>query len=334
MSLPDAASDSSERAARTGAGSGFRSADLLQGADSSLAVLRDEARGTTFQLQGGCDRDLPAVGLSGNSRSGRTLEKTKLCRFFQRGDCERGEACSYAHGRQQIRPQPDLYRTQLCHDFLGTGFCRFGEACRYAHRMDDMRPVDKLKPLKLPPRRRRGRERGAARSNATCTEQDAGGGVDMGAGDGASEASFTPPPLAPAAQGPAEAMSDADHGIAIPRASGSEPQMTSNDSGSSSLMGSTALPALGWHHDILVASDALGVSCYTFFCSELDEASAAGGMSGCDEVDRSGARIAAVARNTFIDLIGVTHGVMHCEGGVRRTASAPPGLRGQSSTRG
>ncbi|EER14127.1 hypothetical protein Pmar_PMAR022918, partial [Perkinsus marinus ATCC 50983] len=33
-----------------------------------------------------------------------TFYKTRLCPLFQSGSCPRGQACSYAHGPQELRP--------------------------------------------------------------------------------------------------------------------------------------------------------------------------------------------------------------------------------------
>eukprot|EP00445_Apocalathium_hangoei_P036894 CAMPEP_0203952910 /NCGR_PEP_ID=MMETSP0359-20131031/86422_1 /ASSEMBLY_ACC=CAM_ASM_000338 /TAXON_ID=268821 /ORGANISM="Scrippsiella Hangoei, Strain SHTV-5" /LENGTH=275 /DNA_ID=CAMNT_0050886043 /DNA_START=129 /DNA_END=956 /DNA_ORIENTATION=- len=61
------------------------------------------------------------------------LGKTKFCKYFVKGACARGDACTYAHGKRELRPKPILYRTGLCLDFLNNGNCQYGEKCRYAH---------------------------------------------------------------------------------------------------------------------------------------------------------------------------------------------------------
>jgi len=65
------------------------------------------------------------------------LEKTKLCKFFAKRRCSRGSACSFAHGEAELLPQVDLYKTQLCTDFMG-GMC-WREACRFAHGEHELR---------------------------------------------------------------------------------------------------------------------------------------------------------------------------------------------------
>lgn len=98
------------------------------------------------------------------------LDKTRLCKFFRKGQCTRGEACTFAHGRRQLRPQPNLYRTQPCIDFLKTGGCSFGDGCRYAHHLEEVRPV-RFMVLPGPPEPAgRGRGAGPARRGGAPAE--------------------------------------------------------------------------------------------------------------------------------------------------------------------
>eukprot|EP00443_Scrippsiella_acuminata_P019102 CAMPEP_0115244536 /NCGR_PEP_ID=MMETSP0270-20121206/40035_1 /TAXON_ID=71861 /ORGANISM="Scrippsiella trochoidea, Strain CCMP3099" /LENGTH=77 /DNA_ID=CAMNT_0002659669 /DNA_START=298 /DNA_END=528 /DNA_ORIENTATION=+ len=69
------------------------------------------------------------------------LSKTKICKYYVKGRCKRGEACSYAHGKEQLLARPDLYRTQLCIDYTVAGACQAGDTCRFAHGAEDIRPV-------------------------------------------------------------------------------------------------------------------------------------------------------------------------------------------------
>jgi len=66
------------------------------------------------------------------------LVKTRLCKFFARGECSRGDACSFAHGRRQLRAQPDFWRSQQCFDFVKHGTCAYGMDCRYAHSVEEL----------------------------------------------------------------------------------------------------------------------------------------------------------------------------------------------------
>lgn len=66
--------------------------------------------------------------------------KTELCRFHAEGKCVKGEACSFAHGQDELRTKPDLTKTTLCvrwqKDFCGRN------DCPYAHGPDDLRHQD------------------------------------------------------------------------------------------------------------------------------------------------------------------------------------------------
>lgn len=70
-----------------------------------------------------------------------SLKKTKLCAFFVRGACERGNRCGFAHGRDQLQDAPDLYKTTLCDRYMTKGFCKKGKDCSHAHGLQELRSV-------------------------------------------------------------------------------------------------------------------------------------------------------------------------------------------------
>jgi len=67
------------------------------------------------------------------------FDKTRLCKFYAKGKCKRGQACTFAHGDREVQQQPDFFRTQLCADFLRSGGCKSGSACSYAHSPQELR---------------------------------------------------------------------------------------------------------------------------------------------------------------------------------------------------
>mmetsp|Transcript_65043 Transcript_65043/g.190281 ORF Transcript_65043/g.190281 Transcript_65043/m.190281 type:complete len:353 (+) Transcript_65043:64-1122(+) len=67
------------------------------------------------------------------------FHKTKMCKFFVMGGCQRGTYCSYAHSDRELSSRPDLYRTELCHRFKNSGRCRNGDACSFAHSRQQLR---------------------------------------------------------------------------------------------------------------------------------------------------------------------------------------------------
>jgi len=74
-------------------------------------------------------------------RVGHLLLKTRWCKFFFEGKCQRGRSCTFAHSASELHAQPDLYRSQLCVEFGETGKCRYGAACRFAHGEAQLRDV-------------------------------------------------------------------------------------------------------------------------------------------------------------------------------------------------
>jgi len=79
--------------------------------------------------------------------------KTTMCKFFLAGSCERGAACNFAHGENELRQVPDLRLTQLCPSLAATGVCRDSD-CKYAHSSAELRkfPGSGVEVLKLPQR--------------------------------------------------------------------------------------------------------------------------------------------------------------------------------------
>lgn len=67
-------------------------------------------------------------------------KQTRLCRFFAIGACTRGTACSFAHGQDKLREQPDFSKTRLCANFIEIGSCAEGSECKFAHSKDELRP--------------------------------------------------------------------------------------------------------------------------------------------------------------------------------------------------
>mmetsp|Transcript_4415 Transcript_4415/g.10477 ORF Transcript_4415/g.10477 Transcript_4415/m.10477 type:complete len:265 (-) Transcript_4415:185-979(-) len=69
------------------------------------------------------------------------LGKTKLCKFYTRGHCSLGRTCNFAHGRKELRATPNLFRTEMCFEYMSTGWCFHGANCKYAHSEAELRSV-------------------------------------------------------------------------------------------------------------------------------------------------------------------------------------------------
>ncbi|CAK0909638.1 unnamed protein product, partial [Prorocentrum cordatum] len=64
------------------------------------------------------------------------LNRRRMCRFFAKGDCQKGVFCIWAHGEAELDTTPQLghrpRNTRLCIHFQA-GWCGQGKACPYAH---------------------------------------------------------------------------------------------------------------------------------------------------------------------------------------------------------
>lgn len=117
---------------------------------------------------------------AGEERHADIFTKTKMCKFHLLRLCSKGEACHFAHTREDLNPLPDLYRTKLCKALINTGHC--GDAsCKYAHNREELRapgiPAPRMsargpKGEKAP----RGKAKGAAKP-ARGAASDRGGGA-------------------------------------------------------------------------------------------------------------------------------------------------------------
>eukprot|EP00928_Gymnodinium_smaydae_P021370 TRINITY_DN18327_c1_g1_i1.p1 TRINITY_DN18327_c1_g1~~TRINITY_DN18327_c1_g1_i1.p1 ORF type:complete len:174 (-),score=26.50 TRINITY_DN18327_c1_g1_i1:273-794(-) len=68
--------------------------------------------------------------------------RTRKCRFFGMGICNRGSGCTFAHATEELRPRWNLIRTKMCPTLLRKGSCSV-DGCKYAHRAEDRRRMTK-----------------------------------------------------------------------------------------------------------------------------------------------------------------------------------------------
>lgn len=63
--------------------------------------------------------------------------KTEICKFWQlTGTCEYSDACSFAHGNQELKSKIDLpknYKTKQCKRFHRDLYCPYGSRCQFLH---------------------------------------------------------------------------------------------------------------------------------------------------------------------------------------------------------
>eukprot|EP00930_Biecheleria_cincta_P096542 TRINITY_DN88372_c0_g1_i1.p1 TRINITY_DN88372_c0_g1~~TRINITY_DN88372_c0_g1_i1.p1 ORF type:complete len:194 (-),score=26.60 TRINITY_DN88372_c0_g1_i1:362-943(-) len=69
----------------------------------------------------------------------RSLRNTKLCKYYQKGACTRGNSCTFAHSVEQLHSRPDFIKTSYCNMFLVQGWCSWGTNCKFAHGEQELR---------------------------------------------------------------------------------------------------------------------------------------------------------------------------------------------------
>eukprot|EP00405_Crypthecodinium_cohnii_P024172 CAMPEP_0206489512 /NCGR_PEP_ID=MMETSP0324_2-20121206/43306_1 /ASSEMBLY_ACC=CAM_ASM_000836 /TAXON_ID=2866 /ORGANISM="Crypthecodinium cohnii, Strain Seligo" /LENGTH=226 /DNA_ID=CAMNT_0053969249 /DNA_START=103 /DNA_END=784 /DNA_ORIENTATION=+ len=60
------------------------------------------------------------------------LTKTRICKYWQEGDCPFGSDCRFAHGNNDLQSRPDLHKTKMCFFKDFPDGCRVAN-CRFAH---------------------------------------------------------------------------------------------------------------------------------------------------------------------------------------------------------
>ncbi|CAJ1345426.1 unnamed protein product [Effrenium voratum] len=73
--------------------------------------------------------------------AGGSREESGGRRPREDGKCARGSRCTFAHGLEQLRPRPDLYKTRLCSSYALCQSCPYGDSCTHAHGPEELRAV-------------------------------------------------------------------------------------------------------------------------------------------------------------------------------------------------
>lgn len=69
-------------------------------------------------------------------------KKTKMCAFYVRDACKRGDQCTFAHDEKEVSSAPDLSKTKLCPRMQKYGECPKGDECMFAHYQQELRILD------------------------------------------------------------------------------------------------------------------------------------------------------------------------------------------------
>jgi len=80
--------------------------------------------------------DIPEIPMAKAQAS--IFDKTKICKFYTAGFCNRGSVCRFAHGKVDLHPVPDLSHTKMCPDVVNNGSCN-DASCRFAHSKEQLR---------------------------------------------------------------------------------------------------------------------------------------------------------------------------------------------------
>jgi len=72
----------------------------------------------------------------------QNLYKTELCKnFVETGQCRYGTKCQFAHGDEELRgvTRHPKYKTEICKQYHTGGTCAYGNRCRFVHHAHEMR---------------------------------------------------------------------------------------------------------------------------------------------------------------------------------------------------
>lgn len=83
-------------------------------------------------------RDVPRQKKRLAEKTRIMFAKTEMCRYFEQGMCRRGEACSFAHGTDELQVRPNFTNTTMC-IFWAKNRCNKGDACEFAHGKEELR---------------------------------------------------------------------------------------------------------------------------------------------------------------------------------------------------
>jgi butyrate response factor 1 len=79
------------------------------------------------------------------SPSKQNLYKTELCRnWMETRQCRYGPKCQFAHGEDELRDllRHPKYKTEICRSYHTSAKCAYGNRCRFVHHASEMRTAD------------------------------------------------------------------------------------------------------------------------------------------------------------------------------------------------
>lgn len=85
----------------------------------------------------GCDAFIQRA----QEQAASAIQRTRLCRYYAKGCCNKGVACPFAHGQQELVERPDLTKTSMCRAWRTGLSCAYGDECLFAHGSQELRVV-------------------------------------------------------------------------------------------------------------------------------------------------------------------------------------------------
>eukprot|EP00405_Crypthecodinium_cohnii_P048602 CAMPEP_0206606574 /NCGR_PEP_ID=MMETSP0325_2-20121206/51449_1 /ASSEMBLY_ACC=CAM_ASM_000347 /TAXON_ID=2866 /ORGANISM="Crypthecodinium cohnii, Strain Seligo" /LENGTH=233 /DNA_ID=CAMNT_0054123049 /DNA_START=71 /DNA_END=769 /DNA_ORIENTATION=- len=86
---------------------------------------------------------VPKAKAKSVAETNHVFDKTRLCKFFFRGSCDKMEKCTFAHSPSELLPKPSFYKSQLCVDFQRHKSCPNGDDCNFAHSEEELQTPTK-----------------------------------------------------------------------------------------------------------------------------------------------------------------------------------------------
>jgi len=113
--------------------------DVAPAAQLSMSVEGVQAHATVTEV---CSESVKQKSRKILRSTRNMFHKTKLCRHFALGHCEKGSSCSFAHAVEELNACPDLIRSKMCPVLTQIGTCS-NKKCTFAHHEHELRKANR-----------------------------------------------------------------------------------------------------------------------------------------------------------------------------------------------
>eukprot|EP00928_Gymnodinium_smaydae_P034570 TRINITY_DN24466_c0_g1_i1.p2 TRINITY_DN24466_c0_g1~~TRINITY_DN24466_c0_g1_i1.p2 ORF type:complete len:384 (+),score=103.56 TRINITY_DN24466_c0_g1_i1:56-1207(+) len=90
-------------------------------------------------------RDATQRSAGAPSADGLQRRSKVMCKFFERGLCHKGDACTLSHDPRDREPRPLTHKRSMECRFFTLGKCTRGDACAYAHGSEELDKIVSLR---------------------------------------------------------------------------------------------------------------------------------------------------------------------------------------------